>query len=219
MHEHPSPSFGIRADDTPIDMLVLHYTGMQDAESALDRLCDPLAEVSAHYCIDEDGTVYKLVDEQHRAWHAGVSYWRGETDINSRSVGIELVNPGHEFGYRAFPEPQMAALIPLCQEILARHPIPARNVVAHSDIAPARKMDPGELFDWPRLATAGIGVWPEPSDPEDRSLDSMLAVYGYDIRAYEMIAAFQRHFRPAGVTGKADEDSCRIAAGLIDLVY
>tara|TARA_B100000676_G_scaffold311866_1_gene383465 strand:- start:1489 stop:2187 length:699 start_codon:yes stop_codon:yes gene_type:complete len=218
MPDRPSPNFGKRADDVPIDMLVLHYTGMKDAELALDRLCDPTAEVSAHYCVDEDGTIFTLVDEKHRAWHAGVSYWRGETDINSRSIGVEIVNPGHEFGYRPFPEAQMAALIPLCQQILSRHPIPARNVVGHSDTAPDRKQDPGELFDWCRLASEGIGLWPEPANPGDQSLDSLLAAFGYNMRAGGYIAAFQRHFRPKAITGGQDAESLRIAAGLIDLI-
>ena len=140
-------------------MLVLHYTGMPSAAAALARLCDPGAKVSAHYLVDEDGTVQALVAEQNRAWHAGVSFWRGATGLNDRSIGIEIVNPGHEFGYRPFPPAQMQAVRELCRGILARWPIPARNVVAHSDIAPNRKQDPGELFDWRGLAAAGIGLW------------------------------------------------------------
>ena len=148
-HRHrPSPNFGPRAPDKPIDILLIHYTGMESAEAALDRLCDPAAQVSAHYLIEEDGTIWSLVDEQHRAWHAGIAYWAGETDINSRSIGIELVNPGHELGYRPFPMPQMEALAGLAREILARHTIPNHRVLGHSDVAPERKCDPGELFDW-----------------------------------------------------------------------
>lgn len=156
----PSPNYNDRAPGA-INMLVLHYTGMASCEDALARLCDPVAQVSAHYLIDEDGTVYQLVAEQHRAWHAGVSFWKGERDINSRSIGIELVNPGHELGYRAFPQIQMQALADLAHEILARHPIPPDRVLGHSDVAPGRKRDPGELFDWQWLAGQGIGVWPK----------------------------------------------------------
>src|SRR5262249_42163258 len=144
-----------------IDMLVLHYTGMQSAAAAIDRLCDPAAKVSAHYLIEEDGTAWRLVDETRRAFHAGVSFWQGTTDVNSASIGIELVNPGHEWGYRPFPDAQMQTLETLAQEILRRHAIPPDRVVGHSDVAPARKQDPGELFDWRRLADAGIGLWPE----------------------------------------------------------
>lgn len=154
-----SPNYDSR-DGQEIDMLVLHYTGMPSAQDALNRLCDPEAKVSAHYVVDEDGSTYQLVDESMRAWHAGVSYWRGHTNINQRSIGIEIVNPGHEFGYRPFPEAQMQSVIKLCKEILSRHAIPPRNVVGHSDIAPTRKEDPGELFDWKRLAQAHIGLWP-----------------------------------------------------------
>jgi N-acetylmuramoyl-L-alanine amidase len=223
MIDRPSPNYGHRAENTPIDMLVLHYTGMRDAAAALERLCDTNAKVSAHYCIDEDGTVVRLVDEEHRAWHAGVSYWRGDTDINSRSVGIELVNPGHEYGYHPFPEAQMAALIALSTDILARHPIPPRNVVAHSDIAPARKQDPGELFDWPRLARTGIGLWPEAGDIDNADagaadFDAMLTDYGYDPDAEGVVAAFQRHFRPARIDGVLDAECRRILAALDVLI-
>jgi N-acetylmuramoyl-L-alanine amidase len=148
--EEPSPNFNERR--LPVSMVVLHYTGMQSAAKALERLKDPAAEVSAHYLIDEDGTVVRLVDESKRAWHAGRSFWRGITDVNSASVGIELVNPGHEFGYRPFPDAQMEALVPLLGDIVRRHDIPRANVVGHSDVAPARKTDPGELFDWDMLA-------------------------------------------------------------------
>lgn len=214
-------------------MLVLHYTGMETAAAALDRLCDPAAEVSAHYLIDEDGAVYCLVPEDRRAWHAGVSCWRGGRDVNDRSIGIELVNPGHEFGYRPFPETQMAALRGLARTILKRHPIPPRNVVGHSDVAPARKQDPGELFDWQRLARWGIGLWP-PEDPEqetqpDRAVEeiqAMLARYGYDVPASGVldtatqagIAAFQRHFRPRRVDGRLDRETVRQLELLLELV-
>lgn len=144
----------------PVDVLVLHYTGMRTAEEALARLCDPAARVSAHYTIDVDGTVYRHVDESRRAWHAGVSYWAGRHNVNGRSIGIELVNPGHEFGYVDFARPQIAALIELSRGILLRHHIPPRNVLGHSDVAPARKMDPGELFPWQTLAALGVGIFP-----------------------------------------------------------
>ena len=155
----PSPNYNDRAPGG-VSMLVLHYTGMDTCAAALDRLCDARAKVSAHYLIDEDGQVYRLVAEEQRAWHAGVSFWAGERDVNSRSIGIELVNPGHEFGYHAFPQPQMQALSELSLQILSRHPIPPRHVLGHSDIAPGRKSDPGELFDWAWLAGQGVGLWP-----------------------------------------------------------
>jgi N-acetylmuramoyl-L-alanine amidase len=142
--DKPSPNFEARPANSSIDMLVIHYTGMASGKAALDQLCDPAAGVSAHYLIDEDGTLYCLVDETTRAWHAGLSSWRGNSDINDRSIGVELVNPGHNFGYRAFPDPQMETAIALAQDIVTCHPIPPRNVVAHSDIAPLRKLDPGE---------------------------------------------------------------------------
>ncbi len=216
--DRPSPSFNERRGGGPIDTLVLHYTGMLSCEAALERLCDPEVEASAHYTVDEDGTIYAQVDEAQRAWHAGASHWRGATDVNSRAVGIEIVNPGHEWGYRPFPPPQMAAVIALCQGILSRHPIPPRNVVAHSDIAPSRKEDPGELFDWPRLARAGIGLWPQPGEtPTDEgarllaaALDAVdhgdataqaaaLGAYGYGVEDYGLEAcliAFRRRYRP-----------------------
>ena len=160
MIEQPSSSFDDRPAGAPVDVLVIHYTGMAGAEEALNRLCDPAARVSAHYLIDEDGTVIRLVDESRRAWHAGHAFWRGAADVNGRSIGIELVNPGHELGYRPFAEAQMRALKHLARGILSRHPIPPRNVVGHSDVAPRRKKDPGELFDWRSLARAGIGPLP-----------------------------------------------------------
>ena len=175
--DKPSPNHGPRPDGGGVDMLVLHYTGMADAASALEQLTDPTAKVSAHYVINEDGAILRLVEEARRAWHAGVAAWRGQTDINDRSIGIELVNPGHEFGYRAFAEPQMAAFTALAGDILSRHAIPARNVVGHSDVAPARKNDPGELFDWQRLAATGIGLWPDEKDAAPSMIPEMLARY------------------------------------------
>lgn len=217
--QNPSPNHGARPDGGRIDMLVLHYTGMRTAAEALRRLCDPAAEVSAHYLVDEAGAVHQLVDESRRAWHAGRAAWGGVGDINGCSIGVELVNPGHEFGYRAFPEPQMQVLEALCLDILARHPIPARRVLGHSDVSPARKEDPGELFDWPRLTRAGIGVWPEirpmPDSFEAGSISDIqddFSRLGYAIRTSglmdaetrSVLLAFQRHWLPGHMTGARD---------------
>jgi len=213
--ERPSPNHDDRGG-APIDMLVLHYTGMATAEAALARLTDAAAKVSSHYTIDEDGTVYVHVLEDRRAWHAGVSHWAGEGNINSRSIGIELVNPGHEFGYRAFAEEQIASLVPLCHSILMRHPIPSWRVLGHSDVAPARKDDPGELFPWERLARAGIGLWPQrkPSNLEA----SALPRFGYDPDAPldRLILAFQRHFRPRKLDGLWDGECAELLHGLLE---
>ena len=216
--DKPSPNFEARPANSPIDMMVIHYTGMASGKAALNRLCDSAAGVSAHFLIDEDGTLYCLVDERARAWHAGQSLWRGNSDINDRSIGVELVNPGHEFGYRAFPNPQMENLIALARDLIARHPIPPRNVVGHSDIAPSRKQDPGELFDWRRLAAAGVGLWPEPATKVDGDAAEMLARYGYDVSSTGTITAFQRHFRPSDITGIADDETTALAAGLLRLI-
>ncbi len=222
MNRIPSPNQGPRLAGTPIDMLVLHYTGMRDGRSALERMGDPAAQVSAHYMIEEDGTIYTLVDEDRRAWHAGVGSWRGHGDINSRSIGIELVNPGHEFGYRAFPQPQMEALAQLAPEILARHPIPTRNVVAHADVAPTRKEDPGELFDWEFLAARGIGLWPQTIRPMAHvDVDAALARWGYAIPpegSKAALIAFQRHFRPSNIAGEADEETVARLMALLAMV-
>ncbi len=221
IRERPSPNHDRRGEPPRIDMLVLHYTGMQSAEAALDRLCDPTARVSAHYVVDEDGAVWRLVPEARRAFHAGLSCWQGERDLNFVSIGVEIVNPGHEWGYRQFAEMQMAAVEWLCAGILSRHPIPPFRVVGHSDIAPDRKTDPGELFDWPRLARAGVGIWPEPCrterhDEADRTRAMAdLAAIGYcvapggDGPAIERpaVAAFQRRFRPARVDGEIDGET------------
>ncbi|HEY1507001.1 MAG TPA: N-acetylmuramoyl-L-alanine amidase [Stellaceae bacterium] len=221
--ERPSPNFDARPADGRVDMLILHYTGMRTAKEALDRLCDPAAMVSAHYLIDEDGTITRLVAEEQRAWHAGIASWRGRSDINGASIGIELVNPGHEFGYRRFPEPQMAVLEALAHAILERHPIPARNVIGHSDVAPLRKQDPGEHFDWARLARAGIGFWPDFTGqtaatlPGLREIQKKLASIGYfcpqsgalDAVTTAAILAFQRHFRPARCDGVLDAETSR----------
>jgi N-acetylmuramoyl-L-alanine amidase len=202
---------------------------MQSAAAALERLCDPAAKVSAHYLVDEDGGVMALVAEEARAWHAGVSSWLGETGLNDRSIGIELVNPGHEWGYRPFPEPQYRACIALCREILSRWPIAPRRVLGHSDVAPDRKQDPGELFDWQRLAEAGIGLWPASAGgaPRDTlTLQAQLATVGYGVPRHgrldratrTVIEAFQRHFRPARVDGVADEGTRARLDGLLALL-
>ena len=212
--DRPSTNHDDRGD-AAIDMLVLHYTGMKTAEEAVARLCDPAAKVSAHYTIDEDGTIYAHVPEARRAWHAGAAFWAGVTDINARSIGIELVNPGHEFGYREFAEDQIASLITLCHSILMRHPIPSWRVLGHSDVAPARKEDPGELFPWERLAKAGIGLWPQ-SAASDIGAEA-LSRFGYDPNAPQdkVIAAFQRHFRPKKMDGRWDGECAGLLAWLL----
>lgn len=216
----PSPNHDSR-NGQGIDTLVLHFTGMRTAEEALERLTNAESKVSAHYTIDEDGTVYRHVDEAQRAWHAGVSHWRGRDGVNAFSIGIELVNPGTEFGYRAFPQPQMDTLAELATGILSRHAIPARNVVGHSDVAPLRKDDPGHLFDWPGLAGQGIGLWPEISAPfsewdgDIASVQKRLADYGYAVpqtgdscvETQAAMVAFQRHFRPRDHSGIWDGES------------
>lgn len=209
MKESLSPNFDARPPGTTVDMLVFHYTGMRSAEEALRRLCDPTAKVSAHYLIDEDGTVHRIVHESERAWHAGVSFWRGAKDVNARSIGIELVNPGHEFGYRPFPKAQMSAAVSLALGVLARHPIPARNVVGHTDVSPTRKQDPGELFDWSYLARYSIGLWPTALVPGDAGgAGTLLAEYGYETADEPAaVRAFQRHFRPTRVDGIADAET------------
>ncbi|RYY45344.1 MAG: N-acetylmuramoyl-L-alanine amidase [Sphingomonadales bacterium] len=216
----PSPNFNER--QLPVGMIVLHYTGMKTAAEALERMRDPAAEVSAHYMIDEDGTILRLVDEEKRAWHAGRSHWRGITDVNSASVGIEIVNPGHEHGYRNFPDAQMASVIPLVSEIKARHAITRGNVVGHSDIAPARKQDPGELFNWHALARLRLAL-PRPTknlvDPGWPDAGFMLALerFGYDVEdRVAAVTAFQRRFRPEMVDGEIDgECRCLLLALLL----
>ena len=223
--QRPSPNHGSRAAGKPIDILLLHYTGMESEEGALAWLTSPDAQVSAHYFVGEDGRIVQMVEEAERAWHAGQSFWAGESDINSRSIGIEIANPGHEFGYRGFPQQQIAAVIALCRDILSRHAIPPERVLAHSDVAPMRKEDPGELFPWGELQAAGVGHWVMPelvtAGPELRLGDSGEAVadlkrrfrdYGYGLGAESdfdeetaaVVTAFQRHFRPALVDGIAD---------------
>jgi N-acetylmuramoyl-L-alanine amidase len=220
IREKPSPNQDERPVDGVVDMLILHYTGMRTGRDAIERLCDPAAEVSSHYVVEEDGSILRLVPEERRAWHAGVSYWRGHTGLNGRSIGIEIVNPGHEFGYRDFPALQMAAVCDLCLSILSRYSIPARNVVAHSDIAPDRKEDPGEKFRWADLAREGVGIWPHNiSDsgfggavPDTSMVRAKLRQIGYRIASEgasdpaftSALRAFQRHWRQEAVTGEAD---------------
>lgn len=221
----PSPNFGERRDGKPADILLLHYTGMETGQGAEDWLCAPQSEVSCHYIVHEDGRVVQMVPEEKRAWHAGRSFWKGETDINSRSIGIEIVNGGHEFGLPGYPDRQIGAVIELSRGIVERHAIAPERVLAHSDVAPGRKRDPGELFPWAQLAGEGIGHWIEPSPLRGgrffsrgdagqpvEALQSMLALYGYrtaitgvfDENTVADVAAFQRHFRPERVDGVAD---------------
>ncbi|ABS64019.1 N-acetylmuramoyl-L-alanine amidase family 2 [Parvibaculum lavamentivorans DS-1] len=237
--ERPSPNFNERPAGRAVDILLLHYTGMESGEAAASRLCDAAAKVSAHYLVDEDGAVTRMVPEHLRAWHAGVGNWAGETDINGCSIGIEIVNGGHDFGCPPYPEAQMKAVEALSLEILSRHPIQARRVLAHSDIAPARKADPGEWFDWARLARAGVGVWVEPEPvgegpvlrEGDRGdtvaeLQYLLADYGYGLEVlgrYDeatkaVVTAFQRHFRPQKVDGVADVSTVTTLRRLLEAV-
>lgn len=232
----PSPNVEPRRDARVPDMLILHYTGMESCEAALDWLTREESKVSAHYLIDESGQVTQMVAEEMRAWHAGQSHWAGETDLNSCSIGIEIHNPGHEFGYREFTDMQMKAVEALCLDILDRRAIPAARVLAHSDIAPGRKRDPGELFDWARLGRAGIGLWVEPEPvggdeglgPGDESeavaiLQRGLQELGYGVEVTstygkgleQVVEAFQRHFRPARVDGRADRSTLETLARLL----
>ncbi|MCI3181166.1 N-acetylmuramoyl-L-alanine amidase [Caulobacter sp. CCUG 60055] len=221
----PSPNFDARK--APPDMIVLHYTGMRGGEAALARLRDPAAKVSAHYLVEEDGRVFSLVAEERRAWHAGKSFWRGENDINSVSIGVEIVNPGHEFGYRPFPDAQIAAVIELLGEVRGRWDVADARILGHSDVAPGRKQDPGELFPWKRLAEAGHGLWVEPPASPGAplslgdegtgvfALQAGLTRLGYDSApsgrfdegTATIVEAFQRHWRPARVDGVADGET------------
>jgi N-acetylmuramoyl-L-alanine amidase len=239
----PSPNQTDRIGRGRPDMIVLHYTGMTSANDALERLCSREAQVSSHYLVFEDGRIVQMVPEERRASHAGVSSWEGETDNNSRSIGIEIANPGHDYGCPDFPDAQIAAVIALCRDILARRPMRPDRVVGHSDVAPSRKQDPGEKFPWARLHAAGIGHWVEPAPlgndrglgPGDKGpavaeLQSTLAAYGYGVAASgrfdkttsDVVVAFQRHFRPARVDGIADRSTIetlrRLLAGRAPVV-
>lgn len=220
--DQPSPNHDARPDGQAIDMIVLHYTDMESAGAAIARLSDPEARVSAHYVIDEDGTIVRLVPEQRRAWHAGVSAWAGRRGLNGCSIGIELVNPGHSCGYRPFPAAQIDSLITLTRDIAVRYAIPRQRVLGHSDIAPARKVDPGELFPWDRLAAEGLGLWAEPAAgpmPGEAGLLELLGRIGFaaggaDAPLPAVIAAVQRHWRPARIDGTADAETVALIRGL-----
>jgi N-acetylmuramoyl-L-alanine amidase len=223
---HPSPNIEPRARGLEPSILILHYTGLPSAARAIEVLSRPDCKVSCHYVVDIDGRITQMVAEKMRAWHAGLSSWLGETDINSASIGIEIQNPGHQHGYPDFPDQQMDAVTALCRDILSRHPIPPERVLAHSDIAPARKIDPGEKFDWPGLSRQGVGFWVPPVDLAvgDRGLgpgavgvevaqaQALLSRYGYgvaqtgcfDLQMSFVLRAFQLHFRPARVDGRLD---------------
>jgi N-acetylmuramoyl-L-alanine amidase len=214
-----SPNYNARAAGKDIDCVILHYTNLPDAVTALAMLIDDRADrpVSAHYLIDLDGRILQLVDDEHRAWHAGVSYWQGETDMNSRSIGIELVNRGHQGGYHAFPAAQLEALKHLLGELKTRHAIPAARFLAHSDIAPERKEDPGELFPWQDFAQLGFGLWPETCPEVEKILEmdvirgllrrigyACAATGGYDPALRRVLLAFQRHWAPDTLSGLTD---------------
>jgi N-acetylmuramoyl-L-alanine amidase len=225
---HPSPNHGERKQR--VGLVVLHYTGMNTASQALRRLCDPAAQVSAHYLVDEEGSIFQLVPEDRRAWHAGVSYWKGVRDINSCSVGIEIANPGHDYGYRAFPHAQIDAVTALTSDIIARHKLHPADVIGHSDIAPGRKIDPGELFPWRELARKGIGVWPTLSGTKhlittDEAM-TLLSGIGYAVplsaelgadilaKPADAVAAFQRHYRTNRIDGVLDAETLALIQAL-----
>jgi N-acetylmuramoyl-L-alanine amidase len=227
MEAHPSPNHGERTGGA-IDILLLHYTGMPDDAQALAWLCDPRSQVSSHYFVHKDGRVLGLVQEERRAWHAGSSRWSGDSDVNSRSIGIEIANAGHPGGLPDYPDAQVEAVIALCRAIVERHPIAPHHVLGHSDVAPGRKLDPGERFPWARLAAEGIGHFVEPSPivvgevlrrgdagAQVEALQALFALYGYGIevsgaydqRTEDVVAAFQRHFRPARIDAVADSST------------
>lgn len=226
---HPAQNREARRGGVQPSLLILHYTGMNSAAKAIDWLGCSESGVSCHYVVDEAGRITQLVPEEERAWHAGVSYWRGERDINSHSIGIEIHNPGHQHGYPDFPPDQMAAVIALAKDIVRRHRIAPDNILAHSDVAPGRKIDPGEKFDWLLLARSGLGLWVRPSPvkaddaglgpgasgPRVRATQELLASYGYDVdvtgvldpRTESVIRSFQLHFRPRRVDGRLDRST------------
>ncbi len=235
--ERPSANFDGRPGGRLPDMLILHYTGMASVEESLSFMIDPASRVAAHYLVGEDGTLYRLVDEDRRAWHAGIAHWAGEDDINGCSIGIELQNPGHEFGYCDFPDAQMAALVPLAADIVARYAIPRGRVLGHADVAPGRKDDPGERFDWRRLAGAGIGLWPEsdlafadahrPTGQDAvRAMQQKFRDFGYGLplsgaccaETRAVVTAFQRHWRQDAVTGEADGETLAVLDALSALI-
>ncbi|MCG7391715.1 N-acetylmuramoyl-L-alanine amidase [Microvirga sp. ACRRW] len=232
----PSPNHGERKDGQRPTMVILHYTGIPDEGEALQWLCNPISQVSAHYFVFGDGRVLQLVPEARRAWHAGVSFWDGETDINSASIGIEIANPGHPGGMPAYPDAQIESVIALTKDIVTRWRIPATRVLGHSDVAPGRKVDPGENFPWRRLHEAGIGHWVAPANLSDgrffsrgdqgmpiEALQAMLAMYGYGVKingvfdenTEKVVSTFQRHFRPERVDGVADASTITTLRDLI----
>ncbi len=236
----PSPNFEPRRGKPRADMLILHYTGMMSAPRAIAWLADPASRVSSHYVIDEAGCITQMVRESDRAWHAGVGCWAGETDINSASIGVEIQNPGHDLGYPEFSDAQMAAVIALSQDIVTRNAIPPTRVLAHSDVSPGRKIDPGEKFDWARLHAAGVGHWvaPEPldenelgygagdCDPMIQRTTALLAQYGYgitpsptlDTAGAKVVRSFQLHFRPARTDGHVDRSTLATLEALLAAV-
>jgi N-acetylmuramoyl-L-alanine amidase len=234
---HPSPNVEPRRNGPAATILLLHYTGLPTVERAIDVLSRADCKVSCHYVVDLDGRITQMVPESMRAWHAGVSIWEGETDINSASIGVEIQNVGHDAGYPEFPKRQMKAVAALCRDVIGRHPIPPHRVLAHSDVAPGRKRDPGERFDWKGLARKGIGLWVKPASvdcsdvglgpgaEDDRvgQLQRQLAAYGYGVASHGrldeatgiVVAAFQRHFRPARVDGRIDASTETTLARLL----
>lgn len=221
---HPSRNVGERRNGMRPYLIILHYTGMGSAQKAIEWLAHPDSNVSCHYVVDEAGAVTQMVPENLRAWHAGASYWHGETDVNSASIGIEIQNAGHPNGYPDFPNAQMQAVAALCRDIARRRAIAPEGVLAHSDVAPGRKMDPGEKFDWAWLASEGVGHWVAPAEPSDpcrgeiaegigvAEAQRLLRQYGYDAephgrldeRTRVLARAFQLHFRPARADGRLD---------------
>ncbi len=216
LKKYTSPNFNERSEGQNPSLLILHYTGMKSAKAALEHLCDPKSEVSAHYVIEETGKIHNLVPCDKRAWHAGKAFWQGETDINSASIGIEIVNPGHEFGYTPFPEKQIKAVVKLCKDLIAQYDIKPSGVLGHSDVAVTRKIDPGHLFPWKDLADEGVGLWPSPNEMDyqaaediilsNDSLHALLCSFGYDFEKQfeEVVIAFHRHYCPEKFTSCED---------------